>query len=148
MAAQLQGVLWQLFSRIGAKASLRQIVKSPPLLRTGAVDCPHCGHALDFEDVFRSAWCWSGAEIAVVANCPRCGDTLYFSPRAGFIEWGMLGASPVSDPIPMARYAIELSCDRQGEWVEIGYRQESRRLPSARLHDKRHRAAHSHKAPP
>lgn len=133
---------------MGARASSRQIAKSPPPLHTGAIDCPHCRRALDFEDVFRTAWCWSGAEIAVVANCPRCGETLYFSPRPGFIEWGMLGASPVADPIPIARYAIELSCGRQGEWVEICYRQETRRLPSARLHDQRHRAAHSHKAPP
>jgi len=95
------------------------------------ISCPECRREMEFKAAFDAAFCWAGKEISVVFKCAHCGTPIYFGPRGNEIEVGMLGASPVVDPIPMAIYPIAVSCRRDGQMLCIEHEGEARKLPSS-----------------
>jgi hypothetical protein len=86
---------------------------------------------MEFKAAFDAAFCWAGEEVSVVFKCAHCGTPIYFGPRGNEIEVGMLGASPVVDPIPMATYPIAVSSRRDGQMLVVEHAGEARKLPSS-----------------
>lgn len=67
------------------------------------IKCPSCDLSLGMEKMLDAAIFYSPG--AIVFDCIHCQDRIYFSPYETHIEVGILGCSPVVDPVPIAEFA-------------------------------------------
>lgn len=94
------------------------------------IQCPECVDDLPFGEAFVRSFCWAGS--AVVFPCPLCNAPNHFSPGEHSLEVGMLGASPVVDPLPGKRYPIIVQTERRGDKLLISFDGKRIELPSSR----------------
>lgn len=73
------------------------------------IQCPSCKAVLLIEEMLDCAVFFGPG--AIVFDCCRCRDRVYFAPYEDNIEMGMLGCSPVVDPIPLVSCAYPLNFD-------------------------------------
>lgn len=67
------------------------------------IKCPVCASSLQMDKMLDSAVFY--APGAIVFDCQHCHDRIYFAPFDAYIEIGVLGCSPVVDPLPIASYS-------------------------------------------
>src|SRR5690606_29898721 len=65
--------------------------------------CPSCKGPLLIEEMLDGAVFFGPG--AIVFDCSHCHDRIYFAPYEDNLEVGVLGCSPVVDPIPLESYA-------------------------------------------
>jgi hypothetical protein len=106
---------------------------------TAHIVCPACEAALDWSNVHtRSVFYAFGGykEPCIVFDCERCSSRVYFRVFGNQIETGLLGASPVFDPIPCAcvTHNTDLSMKINGAMDEliVTHQAGTRTLPIAR----------------
>ena len=71
--------------------------------------CPSCKSSLHIEGMLDAAVFWGPG--AIVFDCSYCHDRVYFSPYESHIETGILGCSPVLDPIPLEDFSYPSDFD-------------------------------------
>lgn len=101
--------------------------------------CPSCKAPLHIEEMLDSAVFF--APGAIVFDCSYCHDRVYFALYEDNIEMGMLGCSPVVDPIPLESYAYPLGFDMksniQDGILKIEVKERSWKIPRYGLWNER-----------
>jgi hypothetical protein len=110
---------------------------SAPILKD--IQCPSCKAPLHIEGMLdRSVFFAPGA---IVFDCNHCYDRVYFAPYEDNIEVGMLGCSPVVDPIPLESYTypqnFDMKSNIQDGILSIGIKERSWKIPRYGLWNQR-----------
>jgi hypothetical protein len=67
------------------------------------IKCPSCASALEMDKMLDAAVFYVPG--AIVFDCMHCHDRIYFAPFDAHIEIGVLGCSPVVDPLPIGSFS-------------------------------------------
>ena len=78
--------------------------------------CPACNCSLHIEGMLDAAVFF--APGAIVFDCWQCHDRVYFAPYERHVEIGILGCSPVIDPIPCNDYLYPKGFDMVSNILE------------------------------
>jgi hypothetical protein len=108
------------------------------------VSCPGCEVALDWPALLRCSvfYEFDGGykEPCVIFDCEHCDARVYFRVFGNQLETGLLGCSPVFDPIPSDCFTINgdlsIKVDVEAGELTIVYESSSRTVPTARKYRK------------
>lgn len=95
------------------------------------IRCPSCKAQLLIKGMLDKAVFFGSG--AIVFDCNHCHDRVYFAPNEDNVEVGMLGCSPVIDPIPLESYAypqgFEMSSNIQDGVMMIAIKEKIWKIP-------------------
>ncbi len=123
-----------LYKRNNAKTKFvpeTSLATKSELVTSDKLNCPGCKADLTISKLLHSSYCFGGN--AIVFDCKNCQGKFYYYPQSGFIELGLLGCSPVIDPIPIYRYKYSLIMSRKNQIININFDNGVYKIPSSIL---------------